>query len=135
MAGNRRHPLYAVGIIERHDNTILIVRPGDRGGVRSAWQFPFGIARDHESPEAAMRRVAHECLGLEIEIVVGQPPLLQTIEGKSAELRYFFCGIQQGGPDGKAFAEVRWINRGHLLEYEFDQAFRPVVDWLLESRK
>ena len=135
MKGKRTKPLYAAGIIERYDNLILIVRPTtDDEALRAAWQFPRGLAAAEESPEAAMRRVARAQLGIDVEIVVGQPPLLATIGDQSVEMRYFFCGVQHGDAHASAYAEIRWIRKGHLREYEFDDASRPVTDWLLDAR-
>lgn len=79
-----------------------------------------------------MRRVANEGLGVEVEIVVGQPPIAVKIESCEVELRYFFCGIITGDLSAGDYAEIRWVNRGHLREYEFDEASRAVVEWLLQ---
>jgi ADP-ribose pyrophosphatase YjhB (NUDIX family) len=156
MARRIKRPIHVAGIIERHDNHLLIVRPLSSGGAGSPdqqptadakvdapfaadshlpWQFPRGAARVDESPEAAMRRIARELFGIEVEVVVGQPPLLERIDEQIVELRYFFCGIQSGEPNGRHFAELRWIVRGHLQEYDFDDQSRPVAEWLFEQHR
>ena len=134
MPRRERGPIYAAGIIERVDNDLLIALPPSEPDAARLWVFPRGRARDDESPEAAMRRIAQEQLGLTVEVVVGQPPVREAIDGATVEIRYFFCGIIEGVPATGAYAELRWISRAHLREYEFDAASRKVVDWLIENR-
>lgn len=128
-----RRPRVAVGIIERHDNHVLIVLPSTPDDQTRLWQFPRGFAGGDESPEQAMRRIADEQLGIHIEIVVGQPPVTASLDGREVEMRYFFCGVADGEPRPGPYAEIRWVTRGHLREYEFDAPSKPVVEFLLES--
>lgn len=133
MALTVRRPLYVAAIIERFDNHMLIAQGESRGDGTSLWHFPRGRANPGESAEAAMRRVAKEGLGIEIEVVVGQPPLVETVDGVSVELRYFFCGIIRGEPASADGRELRWVSKPHLREYEFDRPAQVVVEWLLET--
>jgi ADP-ribose pyrophosphatase YjhB (NUDIX family) len=139
-------------MIERHDNYILIALPGmgsaepggstttyatpgeaaSAAGATRVWQFPRGLATPQESAEAAMRRVACEQLGVDVEIIVGQPPLVQTIDGREVEMRYFFCGVIDEPRTGH-YAELRWIPKSQLREYDFDAPSAEVVQWLLET--
>lgn len=128
-----RRPRVAVGIIERHDNHVLIVLPSSLDDQTRMWQFPREIVKIDESPEQAMRRTACEQLGIHVEIVVGQPPVTAEINGQEVEIRCFFCGVVDGEPHPGPYAEIRWVTRGHLREYEFDDPSKPVVEWLLES--
>jgi len=128
-----RRPRVAVGIIERHDNHVLIVLPSNSEGLTRLWQFPRGYANADESPEQAMRRIAEEQIGVRVEVVVGRPPVTASLEGREIEMRCFFCGIADGEPHPGPYAEIRWVTRGHLREYEFDVPSKPIVDWLLET--
>ncbi len=80
-----------------------------------------------------MRRIAREQLAVEVDIVVGQPPLTQAIDGAEAEVRYFFCGVLDGQPQPIPYAELRWVPKAHLREYDFDAPSAEVVAWLLKS--
>lgn len=126
-------PRWSAGIIERQDHHVLIVLSKDGPPENRLWCFPRGLAEPNESPEAALRRIVRTQLGLEVEVEVGQPPLVEPIEGRETELRYFFCGVAGGEADPGPYAEMRWVSRGHLREYEFDGASQPVVEWLLSS--
>ena len=133
MSFRRTRSLLVAGIIERHDNDILIALPKEDED-RRIWQFPRGPAKPGETPEAAMRRITRDDLGLHIEIVVGQPPLIERIDAVEVELRYFFCGIAKGRAQPGPNAEIRWVPKHHLREYELDKPSRPVAKWLLQSR-
>ena len=125
-----RRKSHAAGIIQRHDNHVLIVAPRNDQGPDRMWQFPRGPVNSGESPEAAMRRVAARQLGLKVKILVGQPPFVCKLGPEKAEIRYFVCSVSSGEAKAGPYAEIRWVLRGQLCEYEFDQASRPVVEWL-----
>jgi len=63
---------------------------------------------------------------------VGQPPFFSEIDGRVSEIRYFFCGVAGGEAAAGPYLEIRWVPKTHLREYDFDEASRPVVEWLLE---
>jgi 8-oxo-dGTP pyrophosphatase MutT (NUDIX family) len=134
MEEQTRRPLYVAGIIEGHDNHLLIVLPKGSTGTSRQWQFPRGRAKAEESPEAAMRRMAEEDLGIKVEIVVGQSPLATEVDSSVVELRYFICGVVRGELKTGPYSETRWVPKGHLREYELDKPSQPVASWLLESR-
>jgi len=133
MQPKRKRPFYAAGIIERHDNHILIALPAREDLASRLWQFPRGPVGEDESPEAGMRRYCRDAIGLTVEIVVGQPPILAEIDGQECELRYFFCGVVSGEAEPGPYQEIRWVSHVHLREYEFDTASQPVVDWALRT--
>ena len=133
MPPKPRHPVIVAGIIERHDNHVLIALPAQEGTASRLWQFPRGPVQDDESPEAGMRRICRDAIGLTIEVVVGQPPLHSEINGKEYELRYFFCGLASGEAEPGPYQEIRWVSHAHLREYDFDPPSQPVVDWVLQE--
>jgi len=131
--GKRKYPIVAAAIVERHDNHLLIALPGSEPEQHREWQFPRGSVHDDESPESGVRRFCRHELGLNVEVVVGQPPLQFEIGGTTCELRFFFCGIISGEAEAGPYGEIRWVPRGHLREYDFDSVSRPVAEWLLEE--
>jgi ADP-ribose pyrophosphatase YjhB (NUDIX family) len=130
MKKRPQRPVYSAALLETPDRQLLIVRrPGDNDEKR-VWQFPRGPAGERESPEAAVRRVAAEQLDVKVEIMVGQPPFVVELDGVPVELRYFFCVITDGTPQRGPYAEIRWVPRVQIAEYEFDAGSQPVADWL-----
>ncbi len=136
MSQRKGRPMVVAGIIERCDNHLLISRvtnnAQDSDDV-TCWQFPRGFATHDESPEQSMRRFTSEKLGLVVEIVTGQPTLIEDIDGQRTEVRYFFCGVISGEITETTENHLRWIPKTHLREYDFDLASQPVVRWLLEG--
>ena len=130
VAPQRKRPIYAAGLIERFDNCLLIVLPRRPSEADRLWRFPRDMVASDESPEAGMRRIAREQLGLNVEVVVGQPPIPARVDDRDVEMRFFFCGILSGRVDNGPYKEVRWVTRTHLREYEFDEPSRPVAEWL-----
>jgi len=127
--------------VERSDRCVLICRPNPpdpasagstEAGPAIAWELPGGEARHGESPEAALRREARRRVGLDLEILVGQPPLLGQYAGREVEFRYFLCATRGGQADALDYAEIRWVQRGQLCEYDFDSPTREVIAWYLE---
>ena len=133
MAGKRTRPILVSCILERHNNDLLIALPETGDGHARQWLFPRGSIDPGETPESGMRRVCREALNVEVEIVVGQPPLLAEVDGTECELRFFFCGVVTGEVKSGPYSEIRWVSRMHLREYDFDVACAPVVSWLLET--
>ena len=131
MSKTHRRPKISAGLIERSDHELLIVLPRSETQSERRWQFPREEVQPKESPESAMRRLAQERLGIEVAITIGQPPVLAQIAGRSVEMRYFHCDVTSGEPSTRDYAEVRWIPKAHLQEYEFDEVSQPVAAWLL----
>lgn len=128
-----RRPQYCAAIIERADSAFLVAQPKEQTAV-SQWIFPRGRAGTDESAEAAMRRIAHEQLGVFVELVVGQPPLPVLVDGVASEIRYFFCGIAGGQPRAGPYNQLRWVTKRQLGEIDLDDSSRQVADWLLAAQ-
>ena len=127
------HPSYAAAIIERHDQHFLIALTEPETSGERLWSFPRGLIAAGEPPEVAMRRITEADLGLSVEIVIGQPPIVAKVDAGEAQLRYFFCGVVDGEATRGPYADIRWTPKAQLREYDFDQASTPVVKWVLDS--
>ena len=123
--------VYAAGVIEREDGHVLIATGKEQSDSTRLWQFPRCPVTSGETPEAAMRRFTTEEFDMPVEIIEGRPPLVCQVDGREIELRYFFCGPVGDDPCKGSFAEIRWVPKAHLSEYDFDPASKPVADWLL----
>lgn len=113
---------------QRHFLILRTVADPDR-----PWEFPGGRIEARESPEAGLRRLVRAQLGVELELVVGQPPFEYSFGTHTVVYRYYLCGLLQGEPRPLACAEVRWVLSGQLCEYLFDPPTQQVVQWLIET--
>jgi 8-oxo-dGTP diphosphatase len=128
-----KRTLIVCGLIEQSDNRFLLACSEPDREVSRQWHFPRGPAKSNESAESAMRRVAWEGWGLGVEIVTGQPPVGAVLDGRPVELRYFFCAITHGEVHPAHAVEWRWVPKEQLPEYEYDDASRPVAEWLMRE--
>jgi len=129
---NKNTPRVAVaGIIERHDGSVLICLPKE--GDDPLWEFPCGLANQGESPEAAIRRIMPECVGLHIEIHVGQPPLMGQHQGLEVEFRFFLCGVSTGEALATTYQEVRWVEKAELSRHTLSLPSQGVAEWFTAS--
>jgi 8-oxo-dGTP diphosphatase len=118
-------------LLQRGGQTYLIVRPTN--AEECPWEFPGGPLRKTESPEAALRRICREVLGVAIDIAQGQPPVEHAFGTHTVTYRYYLCGVARGEAAALGVAEVRWVLRKQLCEYVFAEPMRPIVDWLLSD--
>ncbi|GMU24307.1 MAG: hypothetical protein AMXMBFR13_43810 [Phycisphaerae bacterium] len=99
------------------------------------WSFPGGPVERGEAPESALRRALDSLLGLNVDILVGQPPFDQPWDEVMTRWRFFFCEGAARDVHNKHFAEVRWVPVQSLREYEFEPVSQQVVDWILEESR
>jgi ADP-ribose pyrophosphatase YjhB (NUDIX family) len=125
-------PIVVSCLIERGAGETLIVTRG-ADGVDREWEFPTGRAKDDESPEAAMRRVAMETLRVRIDVHTGQPPIRGDFEGVPSTYRFYLVMILDGEPTPRGYAECRWVEKGRLSEYDFAPPHDAVADWYTSS--
>lgn len=119
-------------LLERPGPELLIVKP--RANAEDcAWEFPGGRLENRESPEAALRRSLLDTLGIEVDLLQGQPPFVHNFGTHSITYRYYMCSVARGAVRVPGGAEVRWVRPGQLREYHFDAPTQQVVDWLLGS--
>lgn len=97
------------------------------------WEFPGGRLENRESPEAALRRLLRDTLGIDLELLQGQPPFIHNFGTYSVTYRYYMCGVARGTIRPAAGSETRWVKVGQLREYDFDAPTQQVVDWLLQA--
>jgi mutator protein MutT len=119
-------------LLERSGRELLIVKPRPQND-ECPWEFPGGRLENRESPEAALRRILRDTLGIETELLQGQPPFVHNFGTHSITYRYYMCGIASGAICPADGSEVRWVKVGQLREYVFDAPTQQVVDWLLQA--
>jgi ADP-ribose pyrophosphatase YjhB (NUDIX family) len=118
-------------LVQRAGREYLIIKT--QSGEDQPWEFPGGRVQPNEVPEAALRRLCHAQLGVELQISIGQPPFVHRFGTHSVTYRYHICGIPDGQAEAVGCAETRWVLREQLREYVFDAPTQQVVDWLLEK--
>jgi 8-oxo-dGTP diphosphatase len=134
---SKRHgpPMMACAIIEhtREAQRETLIAKLTRDPYVGKWTFPGGAGEPGEAPEVSLRRLLREQLGLNVEIIYGQPPFDQEYDGLEYRWRFFFCDATGQAINNKYYEEVRWVPRATLREYDFEPVSQRVVDWMLEE--
>jgi len=119
-------------IIERRDGCVLICTDQSLDSDDRAWEFPTGLIRQDESPEAGARRVASERVAINIDIHTGQPPVEGQYHDADVVFRFFLAHVNSGNGQPLGYQHLRWVRAAQLCEYEFSPAFQPVANWYAE---
>lgn len=129
-------PTLVSAVVERSRETMreLLIARLHGPPYEGRWTFPSGPLEAGEPPEEAVRRVLRGLEGLEAQIVFGQPPFDHVWDDVMCRWRFYFCQATCDKIRHHDFAELRWVNKPSLREYEFDPVSQQVVDWLLEAQ-
>lgn len=122
----------ARAIIERVKD-VLIVRSRSDDPYPGLWTFPGGPVEPGGSPEVTLRKYMRRRLGVRVELIVGQPPFLHDVQGRTITFRYYISGILEGAPTTEYWPEFQWVNKARLSEYDFEPQAKQVADWLAED--
>lgn len=135
MARRPHPPVMTAAVITRKGQgteEVLIGKiPADP--YKGLWTFPAGPVEEGEMPEVALRRALRSLLNMRVEIICGQPPFDQPWDDVTCRWRFYFCNGAGSTVDNQHFAEVRWVPRGDLREYDFDPVSLQVARWMLEE--
>ncbi|MEQ9209202.1 MAG: 8-oxo-dGTP diphosphatase MutT [Pseudomonadales bacterium] len=120
----------AVGVIVRNGQICISLRPDHlhKGGC---WEFPGGKIDEGETVESALARELGEELGIE---VISTSPIIDidwAYPEKNVRLEVLQVNEFIGEPRGLENQQVRWIPVGDLIEYQFPEANRAIVEALL----
>ena len=126
-------PVVLSCIIENEGREVLICSEAPAGAPTRTWEFPTGLKKQGESPEAGMKRIAQDRAGVSIDIHTGQPPIADEYQGKKAVYRFFLATLVSGEVDTHDYKQVRWVQPGQLCEYDYAPVFQSVVDWYTEA--
>ena len=127
MAGATDEPIephvvmVAAAIIAR-EGRYLIARRKSGTHLGGFWEFPGGKRESGESLEACLARELRE----ELDVTISAPVAFRTIRhayaDKTIELHFFRCSIQEGEPEARECAEIRWVNPEEFPLYRFPPA-------------
>ena len=117
------------------DDRILACQRTRHQPMPLKWEFPGGKIEEGEQPRDALRRELEEELG--IEATIGNEVARiqhRYANGGSVELRFFEVRKYQGEIENRIFREIRWVKRKELLELDFLDADRSLVQDLAAGK-
>ncbi len=115
------------GLLFQKDQILICQRPA-LDDFPGQWEFPGGKTKAGEELQSALRRELQEELGIVAEIGEEIWRTEHQYSGHAPVLLYFFAVSQyQGTAENRVFQQICWAGRQQLLEYDFLEADRPLV--------
>ena len=119
----------SAGLIFR-DGKLLITRRHADAHLGGLWEFPGGKREAGETFEDCLRRELREELGCEVEVRELIESLVHAYPTKTVRLQFYACRWLAGEPQPLGCADLRWITRKELDQYEFPAADARLLEHL-----
>jgi 8-oxo-dGTP diphosphatase len=121
--------LVTAGIIVE-GNRILICQRHRSDAYGLQWEFPGGKVRDGEDLKESLRRELAEELAIRAEIGDKIFRLRHRYPDRYVEVVFFSVPSYRGEVSSQVFEAVEWAERRKLVEYNFLEADRELVQRL-----
>lgn len=86
----------------------------------SPWQFPGGRVGAHAAAEDVLRRLCLDWVGVELDVLLGQPPFEHSFGAYTVKYRFFLCPVTHDEALPCGCADLRWVPAAQLAEYVLD---------------
>ena len=119
--------LVAAALIVRED-TVLVCQRTKYQTMPLKWEFPGGKIEHGEQPTDGLRRELEEELGIAARIGDEVARIKHVYKnGNAVELRFFLVREFEGEVENRIFADLRWVERSRLPDYDFLEADLELV--------
>ena len=121
----------AIAVVEFEDRFLIGVRP-EGVALAGYWEFPGGKVNREESPADAARRECLEETGLAVEVGAPYPEVVHQYDHDRVRLYFFACRPLK--PDETPRSPFRWVPRAELACYQFPDANKELIKFLLQTK-
>ncbi len=104
------------------EGKLLITQRHAKSHLGGLWEFPGGKREAAETFEQCLVREIREELGIEISVGSLFEEISHDYPEKSVHLKFFICKIISGEPQPLDCADVKWIVKSELANFEFPAA-------------
>jgi mutator protein MutT len=118
------------GVIRREDGRVLITQRLADDTLGGYWEFPGGKVEPGEDLAAALARELREELGVEAKIGAQIHHIAHAYPDRDVRLYFFDARITSGEPQKLEVADLRWVTLDELMDYQFPEADRPLLEQL-----
>ncbi len=120
----------AVAIIYDQSDRVLITQRAAHIPSGGLWEFPGGKLEENETPEAALIREIKE----EVNLDVIRCEFITQIDNQPLSLYVFLVHEFQGEATKlESQADLLWVERQALFNYQFPPTNSPILTWITES--
>src|SRR5690606_19671998 len=124
--------LHVTCAIIEDNHKILICQRSERMKLPLKWEFPGGKIENGESKEDCLRREIREELGLAIEVGTALTPMEHHYPEFSLYLYPFLCKWTCGSLAIAEHAQVIWVDKSELQNYDWAEADVPIVNEIMQ---
>jgi 8-oxo-dGTP diphosphatase len=111
----------AAGLVFREGKLLITQRKPD-AHLANLWEFPGGKREAGETFEECLHRELAEELGVEVEVGSLVESLTHDYPERSVHLKFFICRWLRHEPRPIHCADLAWITREEISQYEFPAA-------------
>jgi len=101
---------------------LLITQRHAKSHLGGLWEFPGGKREAGETFEQCLVREIREELGVEISVGELFEEISHDYPEKSVHLKFFICKLLSGEPEPLDCADVKWVTKMELADFEFPAA-------------
>jgi len=123
-------PIDVVAGVIRREGQLLITQRMPDDTLAGYWEFPGGKVDPGEELKAALHRELLEEIGVETEIGEEIHRIVHPYPDRDVRLYFFDVHIISGEPQKLEVADLRWVNVEQLMDYQFPEADRPLLNQL-----
>ena len=118
------------GVIRRDDGRILITQRLADDTLGGYWEFPGGKVEPGEELRAALARELLEEVGIKTEVGEEIHQIVHAYPDRDVRLYFYAARIISGEPQKLEVADLRWVTTDDLMNYQFPEADRPLLNQL-----
>ena len=123
-------PAAVVAGIIKHNGKYLITKRFENSHLGGLWEFPGGKIMTGESDLTALKRELKEEIGIDCDVNDLVYETTYHYPDISINIKFYNCELLFGTPKPIECAEVKWIERSELSQYEFPPSDVKLIEML-----
>ena len=123
-------PTAVVAGIIKHNGKYLITKRFENSHLGGMWEFPGGKIMTGESDPTALKREFKEEIGIDCDVGDLVYETTYHYPAISINIKFYDCELLSGTPKPIECAEVKWIKRSELSQYEFPPSDTKLIEML-----
>lgn len=125
-------PKKVIAGIITHNGKFLIAQRAKKDALCGKWEFPGGKMEDGETEKECLARELFEEFGIAAEVDEYLCSSFFEHNGAPYEMRAYFVRKFSGDPVLYEHAQIKWITKDQLYDFEYPDPDLPIIAELLK---